>query len=72
MVATQPSSTAGFWQLMCDQLLTWPADQPRHATLTYGDPVETDRPLPLVGADGNPRLTDTRPPTAGSVWIISN
>ncbi len=28
-----------------DQLFTWPTDQPRHATGTYGDPVESNRPL---------------------------
>ena len=32
------------WQLLFDQLFTWPADQPRHATTTSGDPVEADRP----------------------------
>jgi len=39
----QPRNTAD-WQLLCDQLFTWPADQPRHATPTPPNPVETDRP----------------------------
>ena len=32
------------WQLIFDRLFTWPADQPRHATVTLGEPVNTDRP----------------------------
>jgi hypothetical protein len=28
-----------------DQLFTWPTDQPRHATGTCSDPVESNRPL---------------------------
>jgi hypothetical protein len=31
-------------QLCFDQLLTWPTDQPRHATTTLSNPVEADRP----------------------------
>jgi hypothetical protein len=31
--------------LLFDQLFTWPADQPRHATATRQIPVEADRPL---------------------------
>ena len=31
-------------QLLFDQLFTWPTDQPRHATTTISNPVETDRP----------------------------
>src|SRR5262245_37769673 len=27
-----------------DQLFTWPTDQPRHATSTCGNPVESNRP----------------------------
>ena len=33
-----------FRQILFDQLFTWPTDQPRHATGTYGDPVESNRP----------------------------
>ena len=40
---TQPKQIA-VWQLCCDQLFTWPADQPRHAASTTSSPVETDRP----------------------------
>src|SRR5579871_5318280 len=40
----QPKRIA-FQQLFFDQLLTWPTDQPRHATRTDNDPVETYRPL---------------------------
>ena len=31
--------------MLFDQLFTWPTDQPRHATDTYGDPVKSNRPL---------------------------
>jgi hypothetical protein len=34
-----------FRQMLFDRLFTWPADQPRHATDTYGDPVKSNRPL---------------------------
>ncbi len=44
-ISTQPLRTAFQWQLVCDQLLTWPADQPRHAIPTCGEPVKSDRPL---------------------------
>lgn len=37
--------TAFGWQLLFDQLFTWPTDQPRHATSTCGEPVKSDRPL---------------------------
>src|SRR5580704_4993038 len=33
-----------FRQMLFDQLFTWPTDQPRHATDTYGDPVKSNRP----------------------------
>ena len=39
-----------FRQMLFDQLFTWPTDQPRHATDTYGDPVKSNRPL-LVPCD---------------------
>ena len=42
-ISRQPEHTA-FRQMNCDQLFTWPTDQPRHATSTYGEPVEADRP----------------------------
>ena len=41
----RPAQTACCWQLSFDQLFTWPADQPRHATPTPVQPVNTDRPL---------------------------
>jgi hypothetical protein len=31
-------------QMLFDRLFTWPADQPRHATSTLIDPVESNRP----------------------------
>src|SRR3954454_19698026 len=31
-------------QVKCDQLLTWPSDQPRHATIASGYPVESSSP----------------------------
>ena len=34
--------------MLFDQLFTWPTDQPRHATDTYGDPVKSNRPPLLV------------------------
>jgi hypothetical protein len=37
--------THAFRQMSFDQLFTWPTDQPRHATGTCGDPVESNRPL---------------------------
>ena len=40
---TQPGQIAD-WHFWCDQLFTWPADQPRHATSICGDPVESNRP----------------------------
>src|SRR4029079_11259109 len=42
-ISRQPERIA-FQQLMFDQLFTWPTDQPRHATSTYGNPVESNRP----------------------------
>lgn len=42
-ISRQPESTAVL-QLLFDQLLTRPADQPRHATLIDDDPVKSDRP----------------------------
>src|SRR5436305_1382034 len=36
-------------QLKCDQLLTWPSDQPRHATCASGYPVESSSPPSGLG-----------------------
>lgn len=43
LISKQRESTAVL-QLLFDQLFTWPADQPRHATLIDDDPVKSDRP----------------------------
>ena len=41
-------------QLLFDQLLTRPADQPRHATLIDEDPVKSDRPRSGVSPSDQP------------------
>lgn len=41
---TRQPEQSSYWQSFCDQLFTWPTDQPRHATQTCGNPVESDRP----------------------------
>ena len=46
-------------QLCFDQLLTWPTDQPRHATTTLSNPVEADRP-PFWCADADTTSGRTR------------
>ena len=47
-ISRQPEQSS-FQQLLFDQLFTWPTDQPRHATSTYGHPVESDRPRNHAG-----------------------
>ena len=47
-ISRQRGQTA-CWQLSFDQLFTWPTDQPRHATFTRGEPVNTDRPRVVPG-----------------------
>jgi len=42
-ISRQPEQSS-FQQLLFDQFFTWPTDQPRHATSTYGHPVESGRP----------------------------
>lgn len=42
-ISRQREQTA-CWQFFFDQLFTWQTDQPRHATTTRGEPVESDRP----------------------------
>lgn len=39
--ATKQRQASGCWQMYCDRLLTWPADQPRLASCVVCPPVET-------------------------------
>jgi hypothetical protein len=39
--------------IKCDQIFTWPSDQPRHATYASAYPVETNSP-PVEAYEGFP------------------
>ena len=39
-----PRGSTAVQQLMCHRLFTWPTDEPRHATMHFHCPVETNSP----------------------------